>query len=96
MPIDPSEKPSDVERWADMRAESRVRNRVVFLWIIGIFVLFFGALALDIGLDRGEAGAKNFFCLSPEEASEFLRFAAPMAIASAIGHGLIRRFWKKA
>ena len=78
-----------------MRAESRVRNRVAFLWSTGIFALFFGAMALDIALDHGELGAKNFFGLSPNEASDFLRFAAPIALASAIGHGLIRRFWKK-
>jgi hypothetical protein len=94
MPIDPPEKPSDVERWVDMRAESRARNRVAFLWATGIFALFFGALALDIALDRGEPGAKNFFGLLPNEAAEFLRLAAPLALASAIGHGLIRRFWK--
>jgi hypothetical protein len=95
MPIDRQEKPSDVERWADMRAQSEVRNRVAFLWTTGIFAIVFGALALDIALDRGAPDAKNFFGLSPKDASEFLKVAAPMAIASAIGHGLIRRFWKR-
>jgi len=95
MPIDPQEKISDVERWADMRAASRVRNRIVFLWGTGLFAVVFGMLALDIALDRGAPDAKNFFGLPPTDASEFLRFATPTAIASAIGHGLIRRFWKK-
>ena len=95
MPIDPQEKPSDVERWADMRAQSKVRNRFVFLWGTALFAIVFGLLALDIALDRGAPDAKNFFGLSPTDASEFLRLAAPLAIASAIGHGLIRRFWKK-
>ena len=95
MPIDLPEKPSDVERWADMRAISRVRNRVAFLCATGIFAVVFGALALDVALNRGAPDAQNFFGLSSKEASEFLRFAVPMAIASAIGHGLIRRFWKR-
>ena len=78
-----------------MRAESRARNRVAFLWATGVFALIVGALALDVALARGEPGAKNFFGLSPDEAAEFLRSAAPLALASAIGHGLIRRFWKQ-
>jgi hypothetical protein len=95
MPIDPPEKPSDVERWADMRAKSQVRNRVAFLWTTGIFAVVFGALALDIALDRGTPDAKNLFGLSPRDALDFLRVAAPIAIASAIGHGLIHRYWKR-
>jgi hypothetical protein len=95
MPIDPREKPSDVERWADIRTQSEARNRVAFLWTTGVFAVVFGALALDIALDRGASDAKNLLGLSSKDASEFLRFAAPMAIASAIGHGLIRRFWKR-
>jgi hypothetical protein len=95
MPVDPQEKPSDVERWADMRAQSRLRNRVAFLWTTGILAVAFGALALDIAFDQGSPDSKNFFGLAPRDASEFLRVAAPMAVVSAIGHGLIRRFWKR-
>ncbi|MEO8064166.1 MAG: hypothetical protein ABI821_15640 [Pseudomonadota bacterium] len=84
-----------MERWAEMRAQSKLRNRVAFLWATGILAVVFGALALDIALDRGAPDAKNFFALSPKDASEFLRVAAPIAIASAIGHGLIRRFWTR-
>jgi len=94
MPIDPKEELSDVERWADMREQSRERNRIAFLWTTGIFAVVFGLLALDILLDRGAPNAKNFFGLSPSEASEFLSWALPLAVVTAIAHGLIRRFWK--
>jgi hypothetical protein len=40
-------EPSDVERWADIRARSVARNRSWFLFGSGLFVVVFGPLLID-------------------------------------------------
>ncbi len=95
MPIDTQDRPSDVERWADMRARSAARNRVAFMWGTAFFAVAFGTAAIDMTLVQMEPGRESFLGFPSEVTAELLRLSAPVAVLSAIAHLLIRRFWKR-
>jgi hypothetical protein len=95
MPIDTGDGPSDVERWADMRARSAARNRIGFLWGTAFLAVAFGVGAIDMLLVRTWPGTESFLGFRTEDAANLLRITVPGAIVSTIVHLLVRRFWPR-
>ena len=88
------DKPSDVERWADMRARSAVRNRRWFLIGSGIFLVVSGPFLFEACMVLARPGWRSLLGIDVESAPLLAWVTGVQVGISALVQVLIRRYWK--